>query len=187
MPGKDDIQRLRVVHNYRCGYCGVHEEDVGSQLEIDHFQPSSRGGSDEFANLVYCCTVCNRIKGDFWPADEPFTTIRRLLHPRNDDLSAHFYETPDGRLNALTDTGQFHLNRLKLNRPQLVARRRKQRLIADKQQQWEAMQMEQQQMWERLQALEQQLELLVELTSRSLTGDTDALTLLEALLANYMG
>ncbi len=116
-----------------------------------------------------------------------FTTTRRLLQPRNDDLSAHLYETSDGRLNALTDTGQFHLNRLKLNRPQLVARRRKQQLVADKQREWEAMRIERQQMQERLQTLEQQLELLVELTARSLTGDTDALVLLEALLASRMG
>ena len=90
-------------------------------------------------------------------------------------------------MNALTDTGQFHQERLKLNRPQLVARHRKQQLVADKQREWEAMRIERQQMQERLQTLEQQLELLVELTARSLTGDTDALVLLEALLASRMG
>jgi len=186
MPVKDDIQRLRILHHYRCGYCGVHEEDIGSQLEIDHFHPISHGGTDKFANLVYCCTVCNRIKGNFWPTENPLTTTRRLLHPRNDDLSAHLYKTPDGHLNALTDTGQFHIDRLRLNRPQLVARRRKQRIVSDKQREWERILIEQQQMRERLQVLEQRLELLVELIARSLAGDTDALVLLEALLANHI-
>ena len=37
----------------RCGYCGVHETETGSELEIDHFQPRSKGGEDDPDNLVY--------------------------------------------------------------------------------------------------------------------------------------
>jgi HNH endonuclease len=40
---------------------------VGSELEIDHFQPKSAGGGDELENLIYCCTPCNRHKAMFWP------------------------------------------------------------------------------------------------------------------------
>ncbi len=110
---------VRRAYGHRCGYCGVHEEEVGCELEVDHFRPRAAGGSDELSNLIYCCSACNRIKSDFWSVD----AIRRLLHPLQDDLATHLREDADGRLIALTETGAFHLKRLKLNRPQLIAAR----------------------------------------------------------------
>jgi len=121
--GQEKRQKVRRVYHYCCGYCGVHEEEAGSELEIDHFQPSSRGGKDDLENLVYCCPACNRRKGDFWPA-EGFSATRRLLHPQRDDLAAHLRQETDGRVTALTETGTFHVERLQLNRPPLVALRR---------------------------------------------------------------
>ena len=114
-------QTVRRACNFACGYCGVREEDAGSELELDHFKPRSLDGGDEPENLVYCCTTCNRIKGDFWAAsiDE-----KRLLHPQRDDLTLHLRQDSDGLLAALTETGKFHLKRLRLNRPPLVALRR---------------------------------------------------------------
>jgi hypothetical protein len=101
----------------------VSEAAVGSELEIDHFQPKSAGGSDELENLVYCCTSCNRRKGTFWPIVDAATTPRRLLHPGRDDIAPHLREEENGWLTALTETGAFHIERLALNRPRLVALR----------------------------------------------------------------
>lgn len=112
-------ESVRQTYDFRCGYCGIQENDIGSELEIDHFQPLIVGGSDGFENLVYCCSACNRNKREYWPADETM----RLLHPRRDDLTLHLNETADGYLTALTNRGQIHLQRLRLNRPQLVAAR----------------------------------------------------------------
>jgi hypothetical protein len=179
LPNHYDIERLRLDYNFRCGYCGVHEEDVGGLLEIDHFQPTSRGGLDEYTNWVYCCTTCNRIKSDFWPKHNPLTTTYRILHPKRDNLSQHIREEPDGRLIAVTETGQFHLTRLRLNRPQLIARRRKQKELV-------IFRVQQRQMLMRLEELEQQLEQLLYLTAQYIAGNTDARTLLEALLASRM-
>ncbi|MEJ7577086.1 MAG: HNH endonuclease signature motif containing protein [Pyrinomonadaceae bacterium] len=114
-------QVVRRAYDFACGYCGVREEDAGSELELDHFKPRRSGGSDEFENLIYCCTTCNRLKGDFWSAS---TTEKRLLHPKRDNLSLHLRLETDGLLTALTETGSFHLVRLRLNRPPLVALRR---------------------------------------------------------------
>jgi hypothetical protein len=176
MLNQDDIERLRREYSFRCGYCDVHEEDVGGLLEIDHFQPTSRGGVDEYANWVYCCTTCNRIKSDFWPKHNPLTTTYRLLHPKRDNLSQHLQEELDGSLIAITKTGQFHLTRLRLNRPQLIARRRKQKELV-------TFHNQQRQMLMRLEELEQQLEQLLNLTAQYIAGNTDARILLEALLA----
>lgn len=121
---------MRRACDYRCGYCGVQEENVGSELEIDHFQPRSAGGGDEFENLVYCCTACNRHKGWLWVVDP--ATPTRLLHPLRDDLALHLREEEDGQLTALTATGAFHIARLQLNRPPRVAARRRFRSEAQK-------------------------------------------------------
>ena len=40
-----------------CHYCGAWAD------EVDHVQPIALGGSNDDANLVACCSYCNRSKG----------------------------------------------------------------------------------------------------------------------------
>lgn len=49
--------------NHICAYCG---ESAGT---VDHVIPVAKGGSDEWDNLVACCTRCNSRKRDKMPAD----------------------------------------------------------------------------------------------------------------------
>jgi len=110
---------VREAFGRRCGYCGVSEIWVGGELEIDHFRPLRYDGADTLDNLVYACTICNRFKSDYWlTADAPKSL--RLLHPGQDDLTTHVLETAGGRLVGLTPRGWFHIDRLHLNRPQLI-------------------------------------------------------------------
>lgn len=158
---------IRRAYGRRCGYCGVHEEEAGSELEIDHFRPRTIGGGDELENLVYCCPTCNRLKGDFWPADGP-SGVRRLLHPRRDDLFAHLREEVDGHLTPLTETGAFHIKRLKLNRPPLVALRRTRREVASLRQDLAAAQQEQVRLRKRIAVLEEEVEEILDRLARLL-------------------
>jgi hypothetical protein len=112
-------EEVRGRFDFRCGYCGVSETDIGAPLTIDHFKPRSRGGSDEPDNLVYCCFSCNINKGDYWSLNPS----SMLLHPQRDNLSAHIEANADGTLNAITAAGQVHIERLRLNRHELVAYR----------------------------------------------------------------
>jgi len=48
-----DREALQRLYQSRCGYCGTSEVDVGAELEVDHYQPHSKGGSDSLSNLVY--------------------------------------------------------------------------------------------------------------------------------------
>ena len=114
-------EALRARYRYRCGCCGVEESDVGSELTVDHFQPRAHRGSDDFDNLVYCCNACNQFKGDYWQPD----AVEQILHPIRDDLAEHIAELRNGRLQALTDTARFHVDFLHLNRPALIANRRR--------------------------------------------------------------
>ena len=125
---------LRARYQYRCGYCGVAETDVGAELTVDHFQPRSQNGSDDVDNLVYCCNACNQFKGDYW---QP-TSVERILHPLRDLLAEHITELKNGRLQALTETGKFHLDHLHLNRPALIANRRRRRRDKETQAQQQA-------------------------------------------------
>ncbi|MGL5192930.1 MAG: RNA-guided endonuclease IscB [Chroococcales cyanobacterium] len=43
-----------------CAYCGAKD----TQLEIEHIQPSSKGGSNRVSNLCLACVPCNRKKGN---------------------------------------------------------------------------------------------------------------------------
>jgi hypothetical protein len=117
-------EAIRRAYRFQCGYCSVHENEVGGALEIDHFQPLFSGGTDEESNLVYACSACNKAKGDFWPLPN---TETRLLHPQRDALDEHMRLSPDDHLQPLTPTGAFHIRRLRLNRPQLVALRQARR------------------------------------------------------------
>lgn len=120
----DERVALRERFGCRCGYCGVSEVDVGAELTVDHFQPRAYGGSDEPDNWVYCCHACNEYKGDYWKPD----SLRRILHPLRDDLTQHIAERDDGTLEALSESGVFHIQRLHLNRARLIAHRRRRRL-----------------------------------------------------------
>ena len=118
---------IRRLADYRCEYCGVSEIDTGSELTIDHFRPTIHGGTDEPANLLYSCAKCNQYKADFWPNAEDIAAGRQLIHPRQEELAAHLVQAAGGTLRGLTSRGQFHIERIRLNRPQLVAyRQRKQ-------------------------------------------------------------
>ena len=101
--------------NYTCQYCGRRTHS----LTMDHVVPRHRGGDHVWENLISACPTCNRFKGDYWPTPEASPDLM-LLHPQQDDLSAHVESLLDGRLIGLTKRGWFHIQRLRLNRVQLI-------------------------------------------------------------------
>ncbi len=113
-------EQVRRRANFACEFCGVSETDVGGQLTVDHFRPRSKGGTDSFDNLVYCCVPCNQYKLDYWPADSDDS---ELWNPRRWPVEQHFLELEDGTLHALTVMGAFTLQRLRFNRPELIDHR----------------------------------------------------------------
>ena len=107
-----------------CGYCGVGEDDAAGELTVDHLIPLAAGGGDHEENLVDACFRCNLFQADFFPSDADRLSGNVLLHPLRDDVSAHLrLEEQTGRLEALTDTGRFHIRLLRLNRQALVSMR----------------------------------------------------------------
>jgi hypothetical protein len=116
-------QLVRQRANFACEYCGVSETDTGSELTIDHFHPQAKGGTDAPDNLIYCCIRCNQYKVDYWPTQP---SDPHLWNPRTEPASTHFLRLENGTLYPLTPTGGFTIQRLRLNRPPLIAYRQRQ-------------------------------------------------------------
>lgn len=115
---------IRQRAHFACEYCGIRETDVRGEFTLDHYQPKSKGGSDEIANLIYCCIWCNQHKLAYWPEkvdDVP------LWNPRQSRSSEHFLLLEDGMLRPLSSIGEFTIQRLKLNDSSLVTYRIKNR------------------------------------------------------------
>jgi hypothetical protein len=115
---------VRERAGFACEYCGVTEGDVGGELTIDHYHPRSLGGSDHPDNLLYSCPRCNGYKADYFSThiEDP-----RLWNPRREPFAEHFLVLGNGFLQPRTDVGRFTLQRLRLNRPQLIASRLRRR------------------------------------------------------------
>jgi hypothetical protein len=116
----DTREKVRQRANFCCEYCGIREIDTGGLLTIDHFHPTSKGGTNEPDNLIYSCVRCNQYKLDYWPPSDDQLT---LWNPRQEPSARHFRELDDGTLYPLTPTGTLTLERLRLNRPPLIAHR----------------------------------------------------------------
>lgn len=160
---KAEREALRRAYGCRCGYCGVREEETGAELTVDHYQPLSRGGAEEWDNWVYACFAYNINKGDHWQPGTP----QRILHPLRNCLTEHVQEQPDGTLVGLTETGRFHIEKLQLNRPPLIlcrlARRQQERIrqaLSDTLQTQESMQQRIDELEQALQRAEERLRIL---------------------------
>ena len=59
-------EHLFLRDGHRCAYCGRHRRDLGvrERLTRDHLLPRSKGGADEWLNVVTACSSCNHRKDD---------------------------------------------------------------------------------------------------------------------------
>ena len=76
-----------------CLYCG--DEHLDRELTRDHVLPRSRGGSDQWDNVVAACRRCNHRKGD------------RLPHERSMELLALPYVPNFAEYLALINSGRI--------------------------------------------------------------------------------
>ena len=72
--------------NHECGYCG------GVADSIDHVMPRSRGGKNEWDNVIAACRGCNLRKRDRTPEEAGMKLARLPQAPR--ELSWIMYSVP---------------------------------------------------------------------------------------------
>lgn len=113
----------------KCVYCSIHEQPWGGidHYHIEHFRPKSKFKKLEntIQNLYHSCPVCNRFKSDDWP-NIP-TSLNRICYPNPSKIDYSTLFLPlngDFLLRGKTIAANYLINRLYLNRPQLIFERR---------------------------------------------------------------
>lgn len=119
-----------------CAYCLLHELLAGGEgnFQLDHFQPKSIAAFatlvNDFYNLYYACSVCNRYKAGSWPSPKLEALGYGFVDFCAEDFSTHFKEELDGSWNPLTLRAEYTAARIRLNRPHLLQIRRLLRELA---------------------------------------------------------
>lgn len=89
------LNRKNLLHRdgHRCQYCGKENEP----LSVDHVFPKSRGGKDDWENLVIACKNCNVKKGSRTPEEAGFTLLQKPFRP------AHYTVFELSKVTAIDD------------------------------------------------------------------------------------
>lgn len=110
----------------RCEYCQTQQVIVVSMV-IDHIVPEASGGETAFNNLCLSCVGCNAFKLSFQTGTDPDTGSEApLYHPRTQLWTDHFQWSVDSSmLVGLTASGRATIERLRMNRTDVVQARRR--------------------------------------------------------------
>ena len=114
---------LRDEFMFRCVYCLWRERweaDGDHGFCVDHVQPRSTSAAQrlDYDNLVYACHTCNATRRD----------VPLPMDPSNDPPGHHLQILGDERIEGTSQAGATVVELCRLNRPLLVAARR--RIIA---------------------------------------------------------
>ena len=127
---------LQTLFRCRCAYCLSHEQKMGqfAAMEVDHFKPKGRPEfahlEHEWTNLYYCCRICNQHKSNRWPTDQQMREGLRFVDPCEEDPDEHFRLCLHPRhdelcwLTPLTPAARYTIEKIRLNRDQLIQIRR---------------------------------------------------------------
>lgn len=114
-------QELRLDFWYSCAYCSITEiEAQGIAFEIDHYFPQKHFAKliNDYTNLMWSCATCNGLKEDYFADDYARQKGYFIIRPDEDDPRNHF-DSRKHQLSPKTATGEFNLEKLRLNRLQL--------------------------------------------------------------------
>jgi len=133
---RDYKSHLQPLFRSRCAYCISHEDVMGGYdaMEVDHFRPKQciefQHLEKEWGNLYYACRRCNLHKSNHWPTSDEEADGLRFIDPCEDDPDDHLRLTRHPQngdvcwLRALTPAGQYTIEKIRLNRKQLIDMRR---------------------------------------------------------------
>jgi hypothetical protein len=121
---KDWKALLAEEGEHRCVYCAIPDSRLGGVycFHVEHFEPKSKAPAriNDWSNLFYSCPICNVFKGNDWPSRESPVAY---ADPSLVDYETLFLRRPGGIIEGQTPAAGYMLERLYLNRPQLVLER----------------------------------------------------------------
>ncbi len=127
---RDWKQQLAVEGCRQCVYCAIHESAFGGfrNFHVEHYRPkrSFPELEDDYQNLFYACGICNVFKGADWPAD-PTEALDQPAYPSPSEIDyCEILSTDEttGEVRANCVAGNYLVQKIYLNRPQLLVERR---------------------------------------------------------------
>lgn len=116
--------------NHQCVYCCIHENRFGGirNFHVEHYKPKSifKDLENSYDNLFYACSICNAFKGNDWP-NEPTSKYEAPFYPNPSEVNYSDIFTVNfsiGIVEGNNKTARYLINKLFLNRPQLVLERK---------------------------------------------------------------
>lgn len=118
-------KQIAIEAQFQCGYCRAPQIALPYRLEIEHLQPTSRGGLDSREYLWLSCHKCNKTRSNQSTATDPLTgESARLFNPRIDQWNTHFAWAIEGtHIVGLSDIGRATIECLRLNDSYYVSAR----------------------------------------------------------------
>jgi HNH endonuclease len=114
----------------QCVYCAINDTLSGFEIRfftIDHFRPKSLFPSleNDIANLYYCCAICNSYKSNDWPCEvQDLKSDCGYVDPSEYSYTDFLQVDGFGRVSCTHSAGIYMIEKLHLNRAQLVGRRK---------------------------------------------------------------
>lgn len=128
-PQRKDYKRYRIFlvedFKHRCAYCNLHDSNITTPFEIDHFIPRKAFEDvrpeleTDYKNLVYSCRKCNNSKRDQFQGDLSIEmpTNQLFYDPVLVDYNTIFYRNETGAIDSDDAKGKEMIANLKLYRP----------------------------------------------------------------------
>lgn len=129
---------------YQCVYCSISDSKMGGIriFHVEHYRPKKNKNFNfshlvnQITNLFYACPICNSFKSNDWYEEEKYKDLDKVHYPNPSEINyATLFEVDDnGYLTGKNKAGIFLIERLALNRSQLILDRKFNMLL----QKWEA-------------------------------------------------
>jgi hypothetical protein len=121
--------QIRREGRYQCVYCAIKEQQFGGlrNFHVEHYRPRKHFPqlTEDIVNLFYACGICNSFKGGSWPSEpDADHSVAAFPCPADVDYSDILNIEDDYTLVSSVRAGCFLIERLYLNRPQLIYTRR---------------------------------------------------------------
>lgn len=144
------VELISDYFNHKCAFCET-TVFVPVHGNIENFRPRSGCRSEElfladhywwlayrWENLYLCCSVCNKIRRDYFPLEDektrapinaPWEQVVQekiaLLDPCLEDPLPHLAFSDDGKVSGTTKRGELTITIFGLNRNELIEERKK--------------------------------------------------------------
>lgn len=115
----------------QCVYCTININSFGGvrNFHIEHYRPKAKDKfpnlEHDFSNLFFACSICNCFKSDDWP-NEPSSKLDNNAFPDPSKISYADFLVQDEKhlIKSGFITGEYLIQKLFLNRPQLILERK---------------------------------------------------------------